>query len=600
MAHLIGRGREAVETRAVQRRPKEDRWDKEFLQGVLATPWQNPAPEDGDAPPAVLPPRDDRPAGPAPDPGAQEGPKQVYIRDVDLARYGYTAGCRRCRLMRDGDPARGVRHTTACRARIEEAMRADDDERLRRANDRRDEEIARRLEASHSAAEAPSAPALAANPPPQEMVPGADAEPVPISPGYQPHPAIAVRLPQPEGHRPDVVGPAEEMQVEDGGEEELMGSLLLELRELNPSRRLVREATRLYELLLATGVSPGDARAKIVELYCPPRVTSEAATLPWLSLAGGPTFDLRADADGRSWDFRLESDRRRARARIAREKPFLVIGSPPCTAFSVIQAMNRGRVDAATRARQLAEARVLLGFAVEVYEMQLRAGRHFLHEHPVAASSWRVPRVARLLRDPRVGDVTGDQCRYGLKTRCEGGGWVPARKPTRFMSSSPAILQRLALRCRGAHRHQPLLGNGRASAAAIYPPGLCRAVLLGAEDQYRLDGGTVPSAVLAAVSSGVGLYDLAQGDTCSTSLAAATSEEVHPDPAEAGPNVQDEGAELERYGDAPCQWTRSAVSDDDAPQPYHDEITGKPLPAAAVMGGRRRWTSWRGGGAGFA
>ena len=69
----------------------------------------------------------------------------MYIRDADLAKYGYTVGCRRCRLMRDGLPAVGVHHIPACRARVEEAMRQDDDERLRRADDRRDEEIARRL-----------------------------------------------------------------------------------------------------------------------------------------------------------------------------------------------------------------------------------------------------------------------------------------------------------------------------------------------------------------------------------------------------------------------------------------------------------------------
>ena len=412
--------------------------------------------------------------------------------------------------------------------------------------------------------------------------------------------------------------------MEDGGDEELMSSLLMEVRKLNPSRSLVREATRLYELLLTTGVSPGDARAKIVELYSPPRITSEAATLPWLSLAGGSTFDLRADADGRSWDFRLESDRRKARARIAREKPFLVVGSPPCTLFSVLQALNRGRVDGAVRDRLLAEARVLLGFAVEIYEMQLRAGRHFLHEHPASASSWSDPRVVRLLQDPRVGVVTGDQCRYGLKTHCAGGGKAPARKPTRFMSSAPAILERLSLRCRGTHRHHPLLGDRRASAAAIYPPGLCRAVLLGAEDQYRLDGGTVPSAVLEAVDAGTGVYDLALDDeegacpvgatlarspSSPRTLAAVASEEVGLDPVETGPAIRNEDVELEHFDDGRWQLVEPASrgslpvgpaeSTGDAAQPFYDELTGKPLPTAAVQASRREevefmegWCCW--------
>ena len=91
-----------------------------------------------------------------------------------------------------------------------------------------------------------------------------------------------------------------------------------------------REATRLYDLLLTTCVSPGDAQAKVVELYNPPRVTMELARLPRLSLVGGSTFDSRADANGPSWDFRLLEHRRQAGAQIVREKPYLVVGSPPC------------------------------------------------------------------------------------------------------------------------------------------------------------------------------------------------------------------------------------------------------------------------------
>ena len=64
--------------------------------------------------------------------------------------------------------------------------------------------------------------------------------------------------------------------------------------------RMRREATRLYDFLLTTGVSPGAAQAKVAELYSPPRVTLELGRLPHLSLKGGSTFDLRADANGKS------------------------------------------------------------------------------------------------------------------------------------------------------------------------------------------------------------------------------------------------------------------------------------------------------------
>ena len=96
---------------------------------------------------------------------------------------------------------------------------------------------------------------------------------------------------------------------------------------------------------------------------------------------------------------------------------------------------------------------VLLGFSVEIYWLQLGAGRHFLHEHPVTASSWHQPIVLELRRDERVGEIVGDQCRYGLRTVGPHGEWRPAKKPTRFLSSAGAILEQLSLRCRGVHRH---------------------------------------------------------------------------------------------------------------------------------------------------
>ena len=116
ITHRIGVGREVVETRAVQRRPKEERWVVAAVQGLRATPWCNPAPEDGGQAPEVLPlsQRVWRARSPPVAPGAREGPKQVYIRPTDLERYGCTANCRRCALMREGQPARGVRRTAVC------------------------------------------------------------------------------------------------------------------------------------------------------------------------------------------------------------------------------------------------------------------------------------------------------------------------------------------------------------------------------------------------------------------------------------------------------------------------------------------------------
>ena len=54
ITHRVGVGREVVETRAVQRKPKEERWDVAAVQALLATPWCNPVPEDSDQAPMVV------------------------------------------------------------------------------------------------------------------------------------------------------------------------------------------------------------------------------------------------------------------------------------------------------------------------------------------------------------------------------------------------------------------------------------------------------------------------------------------------------------------------------------------------------------------
>ena len=74
-------------------------------------------------------------------------------------------------------------------------------------------------------------------------------------------------------------------------------------------------------------------------------------------------------------------DRRRARKEIEKEKPYVVVGSPLCTAFANFNDnVNYPKMDPREVMRRKTEARTLLDFAVEIYELQMKAGRHFLHE----------------------------------------------------------------------------------------------------------------------------------------------------------------------------------------------------------------------------
>ena len=52
---------------------------------------------------------------------------------------------------------------------------------------------------------------------------------------------------------------------------------------------------------------------------------------PGMGLVPGATFDLHADEDGVAYGVLKAVGRQRIRERVARDRPFLVVGSPPCT-----------------------------------------------------------------------------------------------------------------------------------------------------------------------------------------------------------------------------------------------------------------------------
>ena len=231
-------------------------------------------------------------------------------------------------------------------------------------------------------------------------------------------------------------------------------------------KQLVEEARGIHNLFILTGCTAASATRKVAELYSPPRVTKEIGRFP--NLSAGSTFDLIADEQGRKYDFLRASDRQRCRERLRAERPWLVVGSPPCTWWSTLMALNMARMTQEDIERRGVEAKILLDFACEVYQFQLEVGRHFLHEHPAGARSWAQAPVEKLMAHPGVGSVVGHQCQYGQWTWTADGKKAPVLKATWWLSSAPEILARLGHKCRGGHRHQALVG-GRAVAAAIYP-----------------------------------------------------------------------------------------------------------------------------------
>ena len=92
----------------------------------------------------------------------------------------------------------------------------------------------------------------------------------------------------------------------------------------------------------------------------------------------GWSLDLARDdpLTGRPWDLSKHFMRERVRQLVRETKPFIVIGSPPCTLFCQLQNLSRHKRDPAVLAKRLEDAKQHLRFCLEIYNVQTQAGRH--------------------------------------------------------------------------------------------------------------------------------------------------------------------------------------------------------------------------------
>ena len=80
------------------------------------------------------------------------------------------------------------------------------------------------------------------------------------------------------------------------------------------------------------------ANIDVAEFYSPERVTKVAQTM---GLKVGWSLDLTTqDSDGRAWNFNDKEMRNRAIRRVLIDKPLLLIGSPMCIVYSVMNAAS--------------------------------------------------------------------------------------------------------------------------------------------------------------------------------------------------------------------------------------------------------------------
>ena len=182
---------------------------------------------------------------------------------------------------------------------------------------------------------------------------------------------------------------------------------------------------------------------------------------------------------------------------IRRDKPRLIVLCPPCTKFSRLLQLRKYSIP---RAEWLRAVR-MVNVAVRCAELQLDGNRHFVFEHPLAATSWKLRSLRRLRARAGVVETTVHMCMFGLTSK-DALGVAPAMKPTRIVTSSAAIRDSVRRLCDHKHRHVQLL-NGRAAAAQEYAVEFCDAILDGLQLEFLSRGQEALSVLPASAHSDV-------------------------------------------------------------------------------------------------
>ena len=98
----------------------------------------------------------------------------------------------------------------------------------------------------------------------------------------------------------------------------------------------------------------------VVELFSQPRIAQEAAIRRYdgVQLRAGWSLDLtmRDPETGLPWDLSVRETQDKVRKMVREGKPFMLIGSPPCTALSQLQGLNNHKRDPAVVKRELQQA----------------------------------------------------------------------------------------------------------------------------------------------------------------------------------------------------------------------------------------------------
>ena len=97
----------------------------------------------------------------------------------------------------------------------------------------------------------------------------------------------------------------------------------------------------------------------------------------------GAAYDIEVnDESGQPWDFDVPEQRNKCVREIIAQRPAFLIGSPMCTAVSILQGLNKSRMSADKWDAMWNKGVRQMLFAIKLYRIQSEAGRFLLHEHP--------------------------------------------------------------------------------------------------------------------------------------------------------------------------------------------------------------------------
>ena len=139
---LIGTKEGVVRAWATKRNTEKEQWSAEDILNMAGAPARpNPQAPGNDIPIHI---RIEAGGEPAMEetrpPRVETEPRRTYLKKRDFEKHGYTEGCEGCRRLRTGCMTARP-HDEACRNRIGEALRKEDDPRYRRYKEAADQTV---------------------------------------------------------------------------------------------------------------------------------------------------------------------------------------------------------------------------------------------------------------------------------------------------------------------------------------------------------------------------------------------------------------------------------------------------------------------------